>query len=218
MRLSHAMASGAMLALMLTLHPQPSMAGELLSGVSTTVGGVTGGLTAGGGTGVTAQAGVGGSASISVGGTGDGNVKPGSLTTGTVSASLRASLSEDIRMRARLLGKSRLLRLCVAVGAQGCSGASQARQLALVNARLKFLTPRQLASACVAVGGSCGRNAIGGGNGGGGGSGNAGGGSALANADGGNGDHDMRLTCRSVLTSPVRYEKGLVKLCRKLLR
>lgn len=168
--------------------------------------------------------------------------KPAKPLGGTAA---KASVAGKIEARAKLLSPRSLLKLCITVGAKGCDGASRDRQIALIKARIGKLSGRQLASACVSVGGSgCGASLTdpggggtgGGGTGGGGGSTpvNTGGGGStpgtgtdggkagvavsLASASGSDKEREMRITCRSVLGQPGRYETGLVKLCRKMLQ
>lgn len=241
MRFRHMMASAALVALVATAYPASSEAGEILSGVTGTLGGggnlatakvdaQVGGVNAN----VDAKVGSTTTATATVG-TSSGTAPLATAKIGTTSAPLsataRATVTHQITARAQALGPKNLLRLCLAVGAKGCDGATRSHQLALIKAKLGNLSGGQLASACVSVGGNCGAAlaSSGGSGGGGSGSGSGGGGSGGGTGTGGssvdghpvnvassNSDRDMRITCRSVLASPARYESGLVKLCRKI--
>ena len=216
MRLPLAFGSAALIALMVTADPHSSLAGGLVSGATGSVSGAVGGVSAGvgasvGSGGVSAGAGVGSGVSATIG------------ATGTLSAAVKAELAGDIRLRARALGPKHLLALCLSVGAHGCAGASRARQLALIDARLKLLSGKRLARLCVSVGGSCGGASGNGSAGGIPGAGSGGGVIADAGSNSGaqarrsaGGDAEMKLTCRKVLRSADRYEAGLVKLCHEL--
>ncbi len=225
MRMTPMMASAALFAL--AALPATAVAGGLFDAdvklggsnlasvdVGANVGGIYGDVDAKVGSTATATAGLGTTTGTTV------KTSLGSLRNATV----RAEALGVVHARARLLSQKQLLKLCITVGARGCGGASRSHQLSLIDARLDALSPQQLASACVAVGGSCGAAAgpSGSGSGSGAGSGSASGAGAgvatarLASAEGSGRDHDTRVTCRSILASPARYETGLVKLCRKI--
>lgn len=225
MRLTHMMASAALFALTAAL-PASAMAGGLLDADVSLGGGNLASIDVGANVG-----GIHGDVDAKVGSTTTATAAVGTTTGTTVktsvgglrNAAVRAEALGVVHAKARLLSQKQLLKLCVTVGARGCGGASRSQQLSLVDARLNALTPQQLARACVAVGGSCGAApAASGGSGNGAGSGaSTGSGGAVANArlasaeDSGR-DRDTRITCRSILASPARYETGLVKLCRKI--
>ncbi|WP_421695488.1 hypothetical protein [Aestuariivirga sp.] len=216
-----------------------SPAGDLLSGVSSTLGGTGAGVGKGSVASAHVDANVGGisaKADAKVGTPSgkllDANVKANVGTAPqSLNAKAKAEIGRKIEARAAVLSNKRLLALCVNVGANGCGHATRTRQLALIKAKVNGLSGQRLATACVAIGGGCGGTLAsggggngGGGNGGGGtggggnggGSGNGGGtGNMLASA-GSDKDRDVQITCRSVLSNPVRYELGMVKLCRKL--
>jgi hypothetical protein len=231
MRLKDMMTSAALFAVTAMALPAVTHAGGLLD-VDATVGG--GSLASAkvnadlGGVGANVNARVGTSTSVNAAvGTTTGTVVGSTVnaTLGSVSgvtgATARADVANIIHARARVLGPKRLLTLCITVGAKGCAGASRSRQLALIDAKVGALSGKQLVSACVSVGGGCGgepaaavKPPAGNGNGSGASSGSKG--VNLASASDRDKDRDMRITCRSVLASPARYESGLVMLCRKI--
>jgi hypothetical protein len=140
-------------------------------------------------------------------------------TQGTLNSKAKVDLARTIHARASLLNNKRLLALCINVGAQGCGSASRTKQLALIQAKVDGLSGQRLVDACVAVGGGCGM-ALASGGGGTGGGGNTvttrGGTGSMLASSGSSKDRDVKFTCRSVLSNPVRYETGLVKLCRQM--
>ena len=232
MRLHNMLTSAALVTLMMAAISTHSAAGDLLSGVSSTLGGTLGGTSAGTGGGslasVHADANLGGVSAKADAklGTSSGklldagvNAKLGHAPK-SLNAKAKAEVSRKITARASVLSGKRLLALCVNVGASGCGHAPRTKQLALIKARLNSLSGQRLVDACVSIGGGCGGSLASGGNGSGGG-GNGGGGhggskgTMLASAGSGK-DRDVQITCRSVLSNPVRYEMGMVKLCRKL--
>lgn len=249
MRLNNTIISAALITLMTAATATHASAGDLVSGVSNTLGGGGGGGGGGlasahvnanvGGLNAKADAKVGSSTSVtaSVGTTRtskvvDADVKANLGTAkGGLSAKARADIAHTIQVRASVLSNKRLLALCINVGATGCGHASRSHQLALIKAKVNGLSGQRLVTACVAIGGGCGaRLASGGGNGGGGNGGGNGGGSGGNGGGSGNGhgsgpllasagndkDRDVILTCRTVLSNPVRYERGMVKLCRQM--
>lgn len=220
MRLTFVMTSAALIALTATTFPAATQAGGLLD-VSATVDG--GSLASAkvnadlGGIGADVDARVGTTTGTVVGSTVTASVGPASTLAGTTA---RADIARTLHAKARVLGPRQLLALCIRVGAKGCDGASRPRQLALIDARAGALTGQQLASACVSVGGACGgaspasikppaagspssassgRKDI-----------------TLASASESDKDRAMRISCRSVLANPARYEAGLAMLCRKI--
>lgn len=235
MRLTQMMASAALIALAATALPA-AHAGGLLD-VDATVGGGSANVNANvGSIGAKVNASVGGTTRVDatvgtrtgtvVGSTVKANLGSTSTASG---ATARADVADTIHAKARLLGPKRLLKLCVTVGAKGCEGASRNRQLALVDAKVGTMSSEQLASACVAVGGGCGGEPASAapppatsppassGSGAGKVAAPASKGlKPVALAAGPDKDRDMRITCRSVLASPARFETGLVKLCRKI--
>lgn len=222
MRLTLVMTSAALIALAATALPAATHAGGLLD-VNATVGG--GSLASAN---VNANvAGLGADVDARVGtttGTVVGSTVNASLGTPTslAGATARADVARTLHAKARVLGPKRLLALCITVGAKGCGGASRDRQLALIDARARVLSGQQLASACVSVGGACGGASPGAikppaaGSGSPSSSSSGGKGITLASASESDRDRAMRITCRSVLASPARYEAGLVMLCRKI--
>ena len=169
MRLTHMMASAAIMALTATVLPTTARAGGLLD-VDATVGGgslATASTDADiGSLGAHADARLGTATSAHVAvGTTTGTVIGGSVTgslgkVGSISGvAARAEALDTIHAKALLLGPRNLLKLCVTVGAKGCEGASTSRQVALIDARAAVLSGGDLARACVAVGGGCGRAA-----------------------------------------------------------
>ncbi|MFN4141621.1 hypothetical protein [Aestuariivirga sp.] len=208
------LASAALLSLIGAGLPADAQAGQLVSGVTAKVGGVSAD--------VGAKVNV-GSGKLST----DVDANLGNRTTvkarigdTTSSFTAKARIARIIDARARLLGPKRLLELCASVGAKSCNGKSRGTQMKLIEARLRLLSGKELARVCVAVGGSCGGTTL-----------SASpapprgdveppsrpGNLSLASTRG-EGAREMRLTCRSILGQPAKYEVGLVKLCRQMLQ
>lgn len=227
MRLTQTMASAALIALTATVLPASPQAGGRVD-VNASLGGgslATADVNVDAGRiGADARVGASTTTTASIGtttGTGMGSSVTARVGEG---ATVRADALDAVRARARVQGPKRLLKLCITVGAKGCDGASRSQQLALIDARLGSLSGQQLASACASVGGGC--DAAPAGSGAGPAAPGTGvalrrtsssaGKTTLAGAADDARDRDQRITCRSILANPARYETGLVKLCRKI--
>lgn len=229
MRLTQLLASAALIAATATALPATSQADGLLGdrAIDADAGVRLGGVEAG------AKATVGGSTRLDASvGTTTGTVVGSTVraTAGAPAAGpdtmVRADAADTIHARARVLSPRQLLKLCVTVGARGCEGASRSRQLALVDASVGNLSDQQLAAACASIGGGCaaqpasqGGSAAPGSSAGGGGVSTPSAASMAMASAGGSGkgtEKEVRITCRGVLASPSRYERGLVTLCRKI--
>jgi len=222
MRLTFVMTSAALIALTATTLPAATHAGGLLD-VSATLGG--GSLASAnvnanvGGIGADVDARLGTTTGTVVGSTVKASLAAPTSLTGVAA---RADIAKTLHAKARVLGPKQLLALCIRVGAKGCDAATRQRQLALIDARAAALSGQQLANACVSVGGACGGASPGAIAPPAAGSGSASSAASgrkditLASASDSDRDRAMRLSCRSVLANPARYEAGLAMLCRKI--
>ena len=199
--------------------------GGALGGVGSAVGGVVGGITGGGTGGVTNTVnGVLGGVTGTVNNVTNTVTSAAVSTTDGVGATANSNLLGGANVQLKALSKEQLARVCVSVGASGCSSGSRVQLLNAITGKVGVLKPNALASLCLSVGGGCsGKATDGGGTGGGG----TGGGGTGGGGTGGGGNHPPgihtasdtgvvanRKFCVNILRNPQDYGAQFVALCK----
>ncbi|MEP7173304.1 MAG: hypothetical protein ABI705_07430 [Aestuariivirga sp.] len=140
-------------------------------------------------------------------------------SNGALSLDGRSDLTDSLMAKASVLSPKQLAKLCLSAGGdKACGSGNKPQILGLVDAKLNVLSDGQLLSLCAGVGGGCGGSSITiGGGGGGGGNGDGGNGGGLGGMSRGE-VVAYKKRCVSVLSSPQRYESGIVSLCRLIKR